>query len=331
MKDLLKKLTSVTGPSGYESEIRNVILEEVKPYIDNYKVDALGNLITYKGKKTDGGKVIMLAAHMDEIGLIVTHVDENGFARFANLGGVYSANSTAARVRFLNGAVGVVGTEPRTSATMVHPLNKLFIDFGVDSKEDCPVQIGDVACFERTFEDMGNRVVSKALDDRIGCLMLIEVMKKLDKSPHQVVGVFTAQEEVGTRGASTAAFSVDPDIGIAIDVTGTGDTPKNVSMQMKMGQGPAIKVRDSGMLADPKIVAWMEETAKEKGIPTQREILLGGSTDARAMQISRAGVLAGCLSIPSRYIHSPSEMLDMRDVENGIDLLVAMLSAFVEI
>ena len=327
MKELLKKLTSVTGPSGYETEIRNVILEEVKAYVDDTKVDALGNLITTKGKKTEDGKVIMLAAHMDEIGLIVTHVDENGFARFTNLGGVFPGNTKAARVRFMNGAVGVIGSEPITNRTIIHPLTKQFIDFGVDSREDCPVEIGNVASFERTFEDMGKRVVSKALDDRIGCLMLIEIMKRLKNTPHKVVGVFSSQEEVGTRGATAAAFSVKPDIGIAIDVTGTGDTPKNVSMQLKMGQGPAIKVKDSGMLADPNVVAWMEATAKEKGIKVQREILLGGSTDARAMQISREGVAAGCLSIPSRYIHSPSEMLDMDDVENGIELLVAMLSA----
>lgn len=327
MKELLKKITSVTGPSGYETEIRNVILEEIKPHIDKYEIDALGNLIVYKGEKQENGKTIMLAAHMDEIGVIVTHIDDNGFARFTNVGGVFPINTAAARVRFLDGTVGVIGSEPIKTKMETLPLTKQFIDFGVDSKEDCPVKVGDVAAFERTFEDLGKRVVSKALDDRIGCYVLIEALKKLENTPHQVVGVFSVQEEIGTRGGATAAYSVKPDIGLAIDVTLTGDTPKETQMQIKLGDGPAIKVKDGGMLADPKIIEWMEKTAEKENIPTQREILLFGGTDARAIQISRDGVPSGCLSIPSRYTHSPSEMVDWDDVQQSVDLLVAMLSA----
>ena len=330
MKELLKKLTSVTGPSGYETEIRNVILEEIKPYVDNIRVDAMGNLIVTKGKKSENGKTIMLAAHMDEIGVIVTHVDENGFARFTNVGGVFPINTAAARVRFLDGTVGVISSEPTKTKMDTLPLTQQFIDFGVDSKEDCPVKIGDVACFERTFEDLGKRVVSKALDDRIGCYVLIEALKKIENTPNEVVGVFTVQEEIGTRGGQTSAYSVNPDIGIAIDVTLTGDTPKETMMSMKLGDGPAIKIKDGGMLADPNVIAWMEETAEKENIKTQREILLFGGTDARAMQISREGMPAGCLSIPSRYTHSPSEMVDMDDVNESIKLLAAMVSAEVK-
>lgn len=329
MKTLIKNLVDLTGPSGYEHNVREFVRKEIEAFADEVHVDALGNLIARKGTATTQsptrGKKIMISAHMDEIGIIATHVDKNGFVRFTNIGGVYPRNCVGARVRFLNGTAGVVGQE-KAGAYEARPLSEMYIDVGASSDKDCPVRVGDVAAFERPFTDLNGRLVSKAMDDRVGVAVGIETLKQLQKTPHEVYFVFSVQEEVGLRGATTSAYGVDPDIGIAIDVTGSGDTPNGLRMDVGLGKGPAIKVRDGGMLSDPRVVDWMVAAAKKAKLPYQLEILEGGTTDARAIQISRAGVPAGCLSIPCRYIHTPSEMVDYSDVENGVALLVEMLS-----
>ena len=179
--------------------------------------------------------------------------------------------------------------------------------------------------------DQGQRLVAKSMDDRIGTAVLIEALRQLDDSPHEMYFVFSVQEEVGVRGATTAAYGIDPDLGLAVDVTGTGDTPKGLKMQVSLGKGPAIKVRDAGMLADPRVVSWMVAGAEQAKIPYQMEILERGGTDARAIQLTRAGVPAGCLSIPCRYIHSPSEMVDYEDVLNSVRLLVSLLREPIEL
>jgi endoglucanase len=207
----------------------------------------------------------------------------------------------------------------------------MFIDVGARSKDDCPIKIGDVAAFERPFVEMGSRLVAKSLDDRAGVAIAIETMRRLDGGPNEVHFVFTVQEEVGVRGATVSAYGVDPEIGIALDVTPAGDTPNSVRREMSLGAGPAVKVKDSLMLSDPKVVAWMERTAKKAQIPTQREVLTGGSTDARAIQITRSGVPTGGLVIPCRYVHSPSEMIDFDDVENAVKLLTAMLNTSIDL
>ncbi|MBU0511805.1 MAG: M42 family metallopeptidase [Chloroflexi bacterium] len=326
MKSLIQKLIQTPGPSGYEKQIRAVVHDEVEAYADEIRVDALGNLIVRKGTKTAQGQRIMLAAHIDEIGVIATHVDENGFVRFTNIGGVRPHYCLGGRVRFLNGVIGVIGTEKISDPKKMPPLDKMFIDVGAASRKDCPVRIGDVAVFERPFTDLGNRLVSKAMDNRISAAVLIETLRQLEDTPHEIYFVFTAQEEVGVRGATTAAYSIDPDLGLAVDVTSTGDTPKGVTMDVALGKGPAIKVKDAGVLADPRIIDWMVKTAEKAKIPYQLEILEHGGTDARAIQLTRAGVPAGCLSIPCRYVHSPSEMVDYSDVQNAVRLLVALLS-----
>jgi endoglucanase len=331
MKALIQKLVETIAPSGYETPIRELILGEIKDAADEVRVDALGNLVVRKGQKSPAGKRIMLAAHMDEIGLIATHVDENGFVRFSTIGGVRPHTLYGGRVRFLNGTAGVIGGERLENMERVHSFEKLFIDVGATSKEDCPVRVGDVAAFERPFLDLGKRLVAKSMDDRISVAVMIETLRQLSQSPHEIYFVFSTQEEVGVRGATTAAFGVDPEIGIAVDVTATGDTPKGMKMAVALGKGPAIKVKDSGMIADPRVVRWMADTAEQAGIPYQLEILEGGSTDARAMQLTRAGVAAGCLSIPCRYIHTPSEMVDYDDVQNAVRLLTALLQSAVEL
>jgi len=326
MKDLIRKLVEAIGPSGYEQAVRELIKEEVAPYADEIRVDAMGNLIVRKGEKREGGLRIMTAAHMDEIGVIATHIEEDGFVRFTTIGGVRPHTCLGGRVQFVNGVRGVIGGEKLDSMERVHSFDRLFIDVGATSKEDCPVKVGDVAAFERPFLDLGKRLVAKSMDDRIACAVQIEALRRLQTTPHEIYFVFSTQEEVGTRGAATAAFGIDPELGLSVDVTLTGDTPKGMKMAVALGKGPAIKVRDSGMLADPRVVRWMVEMAEKAHIPYQLEVLEAGSTDARAIQLTRAGVISGCLSIPCRYIHSPSEMVDYDDVQNAVSLLVALLS-----
>lgn len=323
MKEMIKRLVETASPPGFESAIREVIQREVKPL--KGEVDALGNLIVRMGGKSKEGLRVMLAAHMDEIGVMISHIDENGFARFSPLGGVRPNTCFGGRVLFINGARGVINGEVMETADKVTPFDKLFIDTGAKSRKDSPVKVGDVGVFERPFMDLGDRLVSKAMDDRIGCAVLIEAMRKIKKTPHELVCVFSTQEEVGLRGATGAAYGVDPDLGISLDVTAWGDTPKSIKMAVGLGKGPAIKVRDGGMIADPRVVNLMVEAAGKARIPYQLEILEAGTTDARMMQITRAGVPAGCISIPCRYVHSPSEMVDFDDVQNAVKLLVALL------
>ena len=325
MKTLIQSLTEISAPSGHESQIRQYIQKAVQNYVDQLRVDALGNLIAIKNGAARDSKKILLIAHMDEIGIIASHIDLRGFIRFTTLGGVRPDNCVGGKVRFTNNICGVIGTEKVSNTTDVPKIEQMFIDIGASDRDSCPIQIGDVAAFDRPFLDLGRRVVSKALDDRIGVAILMDTIKKATNSPHQIFFVFSAQEEVGVRGATTASYGIEPDLGIAVDVTDTGDTPRGLKMDVQLGRGPAIKIRDSGMLADSRIISWMENTAKKNKIPYQLEILESGGTDARAVQISRSGVPAGCLSIPCRYIHSPSEMVDIQDAENAVLLLLKLI------
>ena len=328
MKQLLKTLTETFGPSGQEDQVRKVIQKEVKPLADEVRVDALGNLIARikPAANAKDPKRIMLAAHMDEIGVIASHIDRKGFVRFTNVGGTFGRYTLGARVRFMNGVTGVIGYDRLEQVDQTPAMSKMYIDVGATNKDNCPVKVGDFGAFERDFTEMGNRFVAKSLDDRAGVLVLIETMRAIKSTPNDLYFVFTTQEEIGVRGAGSAAYSIDPEIGIAIDVTGTGDTPASLKMSMELGKGPCVKIRDAGMLSDPRVIEWMVNTAEKAKLPYQREVLLVGSTDARAIQISRAGVMAGALSIPCRYIHSASEMVDADDLKNSIKLLTSMLS-----
>jgi tetrahedral aminopeptidase len=332
MKTLIRKLVETTAPSGFEKPIRDLIQQEIEPYADEVRVDNLGNLVARKGQ---GGKKIMLAAHMDEIGVMVTHIDENGFVRFTTIGGVYARTVVGGRVRFLNGVSGVIGVERVKDANRLPGFEGMFIDVGVASRDECPLRVGDVGAFERPFLELGRRLVAKSMDDRIAVAVLIEALRRISEEsislPNEVYFVFSTQEEIGTRGAITSAYAINPDLGVAVDVTGTGDTPKGARMEVSLGKGPAIKVRDGGMIADPRVVSWMVQTAENVGLPYQLEVLEGGTTDARSMQIARAGVPAGCLSIPCRYIHTPSEMVDYEDVQQAVQLLVELLRSDAEL
>jgi putative aminopeptidase FrvX len=324
VKDLIKKLTEAYGPSGHEEPVREIIRAEVEPLADEVRVDPLGNLIALK-KGNGQGKKVMLAAHMDEIGLIISYVDEKGFLRGQPIGGVDVMTLVGGRVQFADGAIGVIAPEKRWESKEPLELAKAYIDIGATSREEAQSRLGQAVTFVRPFADLGQRIVAKALDDRIGCAVLIETLRQLQDSPHDVYFVFSVQEEVGLRGARTSAYGVEPEVGIAVDITVAADTPEAPKMAMKLGAGPCIKVMDSGMLSHPGLKNLLIETAESREIPYQLEVLSGGTTDAAAIQLVHSGVPAGCVSLATRHFHTPSEMVDMDDVENTVKLLLAVL------
>ena len=325
MEELIRDLVETYGPSGFEDQLREKIRAIVEPHADEIQVDAMGNLIARK--QGDGsGKRVMIAAHMDEIGLMATHITEKGFVRFTNLGGIFPETLVGSRVQFASGLRGVVESEPKESWNQLQPLSKHFIDVGASSREDCPVSVGDAAGFIGDLMVNGSRYTSKAMDDRIGCVVVIEAMKRLESSPHDVYFVFSVQEEVGVRGAEAAANGIEPEVGIAVDITKTGDLPEDKPpMEVYLGKGPAIKVKDKGMIAHAGLVRLMRKRCEDAGIDYQLEILEFGGTDARSMQVAGPGSAAGCISIPTRYAHTRSETVELGDVEGCITLLVNLL------
>ncbi len=332
MKETIEQLTQAFGPAGYEENVREVLAELVTPLVDRVSTDALGNLVALRTGRP-GGLKLMLAAHMDEIGFMVTHVDDGGFLRFALIGGGMPPQLLLGqRIAFANGTVGVVAAE-RFDKPGDLTAEKLFLDVGASSNEDLPDQIsvGSVATFHREFSELGGRLASKAMDDRVGCAVLVEALRRLDASPHDLYFTFTAQEEVGLRGARTAAYSIEPDMGIAIDITGTGDTPKARRMDVALGGGAAVKIKDSSIVCHPAVVKLLLDTAREAEVQVQAEVLEYGGTDAGAIQLSRGGVPSGGISIPCRYAHTPSEMVDMGDVEACVNLVVALARRQIEL
>lgn len=325
MIDTIRKLVECYGPSGHEDQIRSLILQEINGLADDVSIDALGNIIAWRRSGKPDAARIMLSAHMDEIGMMVTYVDKDGFLRFTNIGGLFVNTLPGNRVLFADGTVGSIGVEADVANTDAPKMEQLFID--VTNGKKHTIRVGSAAGLCRTLEVRGERLIAKSMDDRIGCAVQIEVVRTLKKCPHDVAFVFSVQEEVGLRGAKTAAHAVDPHLGIAIDVTRTGDTPKGLKMEVALGKGPAIKIKDGGMLASPEVVALMEKAAQAAKIPYQREVLVHGSTDAASMQLARAGVRSGCMSIPCRYIHTTSETVDLNDVQNGVKLLVKLLES----
>lgn len=323
MKDTIKALVEAFGPSGYETEVMDLIKTMVAGHVDEMRVDALGNLIAVK-KGTGGGKRIMFAGHADEIGVVITHIDDKGFLRFLNVGGLNPFSLPGNRVRFANGTIGVIGREKGEAKDI--SLDKLFIDIGANDKAaaEAKVNIGDFGIMHREFTDLGQRLIAKSMDDRIGCAVLVEALKRVNDTPNDLFFVFTAQEEVGLRGARTSAYDINPDLGVALDVTLTGDTPEAPRMEVSLGAGAAIKIKDSSLVTHPKVKALMTRLAQENNIPYQYEVLERGGTDAGAMHLTRSGVPSGTISIPCRYVHSVSEMVDQGDVQACVDLVVAI-------
>lgn len=323
--DLMKTLTQLVtafGPSGREGGISQAIESLARPYVDEIARDAMGNLIC---RKKGGGSRIMFSAHMDSIGLVATHIDEKGFVHVGALGGVSAGEALYTPVRFQNGACGLICAPEDKNKEKLKAAD-LLIDVGAANFEEAKklVQVGDPAVYDTPVRMAGDRVISPYLDNRISCLVLLLVMERLAGTDNDLYFVFSVQEEVGTRGAKTAAWAIDPEYGIAVDVTGVDDEPGSKHQASALcGKGAAVKVMDHSVICTPAVVDRLLALAAEQGIPAQRDVLQMGGTDAGPIQATRAGVYTGGISIPCRYTHTPTEMVDLGDVRACVELAAA--------
>ena len=325
MLDILKKLTDVCAPSGSENLLYDIIKSEIEPFVDEIKTDALGNLIAHK--KGEGEKVLF-AAHLDEIGLICTYITDEGFLKVEPIGGVSPYTAAFSRVRFTNGVMGVVGVAHTGDNTMKNlKISDLYVDIGAKNKEEAQkyVSVGDTMGFVGEFFKTGDCVVSKSMDNRAGCAVLIDAIKQIESHKNDLFFVFTYGEELGLRGARTAAFSINPTYAVAIDVTKTGDCPGKLKMAVNLGNGAAIKIKDSSVMCHPYMKNLMFDTAKKYNIPHQAEVLEQGGTDIGAIHITADGAIGGAISIPTRYIHTPSEMVNVNDLRACADLTARLI------
>ena len=327
--DILKTLQSLNachGPSGDEAEVASLLEKLAMPFVDECRRDTMGNLIAHK---KGAGSRVLFAAHMDSIGFIATYIEKEGFVRFCKVGGLHAPDLIATPVRFKNGVRGVIclneGVEPKEMT-----LEDLYIDIGAHDEEEARamVGIGDTAVYDTPTFGAGDRLVSPYMDNRISCVVLLMALEQLKGSDNDLYFVFTVQEELGLRGARTAAFGIDPDFGVAVDVTPADDelNPKHTCSSVT-GGGAAIKVMDGSVICHPQVVRSMEKLAEEKEISFQLDVIRAGGTDAGAIHQTRSGVPSGGISIPCRYVHSPAEMVDRRDVEACADLVVAFAQA----
>jgi len=340
LKQLLKKLVEANGPSGHEENVRNIIKEELANYVDEVKVDNLGNLICTKKGAKDTPKAMVLA-HTDEIGMLVRYIEKEGFIRFSYLGGFFDQMVLGQRVLIhtekgdIKGVIGSVPPHLLPEEERKKPINrdKMFIDIGATSREQAEewgVKIGNPITWLGQLEELGNNMVTgKAFDDRAGCAVMVQALKEVN-AQCTVIGVASVMEEVGLRGAQTSSFTVNPDLAIAIDVSATGDHPgvEERQIPVKIGKGPGITIADGrreslggGLISHPKVLKLITETAQKNNIPYQLEIFEGGTTDATAAATSRGGIPSATISIPTRYIHSPIEVLSLEDLSNAVKLL----------
>lgn len=338
MSELLKKLSNAPGVSGFEEEIRKIMINELKDHVDEIEVDSMGNIIAVK--KGRNGKKIMLAAHMDEIGLMVRFIDKKGFIKFSKIGGINDQMllNQEVIIHSKKGKIlGVIGAKPPhrmkpAEKKKVLEYENMFIDIGASSREEAEelISIGDPVTIKHEFSNLrGNLVTGKAFDNRVGCYVLVEAMKRANTSA-TIYGVGTVQEEVGLKGAKTSAFKINPDMAIALDVTICGDHPgiKFEDAPAKINKGPAIILTDAsgrGIITHPMAKKLLIEAAIEEEIPYQLEVSEGGTTDATAIHLTREGIPTGVLSVPTRYIHTPVEVASLEDIENTIKLLVAAI------
>ena len=324
MFDIINKLTNTFGPSGNERKVADLIGDILKGKVDEIKTDALGNLICIK--KGSGIK-IMLAAHMDEIGIIVSYIDKKGFLRFSGAGGINPFVILGQRVIFENGTVGVIWYEENIDDIKNIKLEKMYIDIAAKSQEDAEklVSVGDMAVFESGTTLQNGRIISRSMDNRIGCAILVQTALNQPETDNEIYYVFTAQEEVGLRGARTAAYGIMPDLALAVDVTTTGDTPECKPMTVNIGDGPAIKIKDRSVIAHPEIKDRLIKCAEEYNIPHQFEILVHGGTDAGSIHTTAGGIPSGGVAVPTRNVHNSAEIVDMKDVENAVKLIEAFI------
>jgi len=334
---LLAEVCETAGAPGYENRIRELVRSELKGHVDLLEVDNLGNVIALKkGKSAD--KKVMVAAHMDEIGFMVTHIDEKGFLRFTNLGGFDPKTLTAQRV-IVHGkkdVIGVMGSKPIHVMTpdekqKVVKLSDFFIDLGMAKEEvEKIVSVGNPVTRERKFIEMGDCVNCKSIDNGVSVYVLIEALRLLETPAFDTYGVFTVQEEVGLRGANVAAHTINPDFGIGLDTTIAYDLPGAQPHEQvtRLGEGTAIKVMDASTICDYRMVDFMKETADKQEIKWQPEVLTAGGTDTAGLQrMGKNGAISGAVSIPTRHLHQVIEMAHKKDILDSIDLLIACLNS----
>ena len=334
--ELLAEICEAAGAPGFEQRIREIVIREVTPLVDEVRLDNMGNVTAIKKGKES--KKVMIGAHMDEIGFIVTHIDDNGFLRFHTLGGFDPKTLTAQRV-IVHGKkdlVGVMGSKPihvmtPEERTKSPKTTDYFIDMGMPKKEvEKFIQIGNPITRERKLIEMGNCINCKSIDNRVSVFILIEALRELKETPYDVYGVFTVQEEVGIRGANVSTQEIQPDFGFGLDTTIAYDVPGAAPHEKitELGKGTAIKVMDSSTICDYRMVEYMKQIAKNNNIKHQLEILTGGGTDTAGIQrFTAGGSIAGAVSIPTRHIHQVIEMADKDDIRSSIDLLVACVSS----
>jgi putative aminopeptidase FrvX len=333
LSENLEKLSNASGVAGREGEVRNLMINMLKPYVDEVIVDRLENVIAIK-RGCEGKPKVMFAAHMDEVGLMVKTITKEGFLKFTKMGGIDDRILLAQKVKVLTESAvlpGIVGSKPphiqkEEERKKIISYDEMFLDIGAKDRDDAKamgVMVGDPVAFDVPFVKLANGLVmGKAFDNRAGCAVMVEALKHLGQTDCTVYAVGTIQEELGLRGAATATFGVDPDVGIALDVTIAGDTPgiREFDTSVKTGKGPALTVSDSGLITHPKVLRWLIDTASEKGIDYQLETGLPGTTDAARMSLTRQGVPSGTISIPARYIHSPVGIINLNDAENAAKL-----------
>lgn len=342
LMERLERLTLAHGPPGQEDEVRELIARDVLETADEVLVDRMGNLIAVKG---GSGSRVMLCAHMDEVGFVVKHIDEEGWVWFEAHGGINERLLQGQRVTILTdeGRVdGVVGAKGRHLTTeeeagRVTPIKEMWIDVGArsrDEAEELGVKVGDLGTFEKRFSRLGrgDLVCATSIDDRAGCLAITEALKRLRNQEATVYAVFSVQEEVGCRGAMTAAFRLEPDIALIVDTTYGLDpatTPKET--RLRIGEGPSIRALERsrasmmGHVVNRRIFKLLVETAEEGGIPHQTEVTTMAVTDAATVHLSRAGIPTGEVLIPRRYSHSPIEVASLKDVENSAELITSFV------
>ncbi|MHA1232090.1 MAG: M42 family metallopeptidase [Candidatus Helarchaeota archaeon] len=344
-EDFLRKLVETPGASGFESEIRAIMEEEIRVHVDEITTDKLGNLIFIKyGKKEDSPKILLMA-HMDEIGLIVKYIDNSGFIYFSCLGGINPQVLLNQRVLISSregpifGVIGSKSIHLMAQNEKNEPISRenMYVDIGVDNKEevlDLGIRIGDPITWIGNLEKLhGDKICGKALDGRIGLLVLAEVIKTIDVDP-TIIGVASIMEEIGLRGASTASYNVDSkfniDFGISLDIALAGDYPGIVEREspIKLGGGPTITVASGskrslqgGLISHPKIRGFLTRIAEEYNIPYQLEVMEGGTTDGANIMLTREGIPTTNIGIPCRYAHSPVEVVSLKDVVNTITLI----------
>ncbi len=327
--ELIQTLNAAHGPSGDEGGIREKLAELARPLADEISTDTMGNLIV---RKLGSGPRVMLCAHMDSIGFIVTHVEENGFLRVGRLGGISPKEAAYTPVRFAGGVRGVIVPEEKADFGKLK-LDECYVDIGAKDRETAlkAVAVGDTMIYDSPCFTNQGKVVSPYLDNRISCAILLKVLEEMELCPNDLYVVFTVQEEVGLRGAKPAAWAVDPDYAVVVDVTDVDDTPGSEKCgTVRLGKGPAIKIMDSSVICHPDMIQKLESQAKALDMPTQRDIMRAGGTDAGVMHTTRIGVRTGGVSVPCRYIHTPVEMADLQDARDCAKLLCAFVQSKLE-